>query len=199
MALPTPAEVQELETRKAFLEESLTPKQVQFCYEYLIDFNATQAAIRAGYSEHTAQAIGWENLNKPFISELLSILREERKARAQKTGDDIIEELENIGFSRLNRVIRFRGDNVKLRDSDHLEDKDAAAIESVAISQMQIGDAKDDRTVIKTKVKLYPKTPALTLLAKHHKVCTDKHAAIDSIDLPNGVTINFVSAEGDEE
>lgn len=45
----------------------LTLKQQRFIDEYLIDYNATQACIRAGYSEHTAQAIGTENLTKPLI------------------------------------------------------------------------------------------------------------------------------------
>lgn len=48
-------------------EPKLTIKQKRFVEEYLIDFNATQACIRAGYSEHTAQAIGTENLTKPLI------------------------------------------------------------------------------------------------------------------------------------
>lgn len=46
----------------------LTPKQERFVSEYLVDLNATQAAIRAGYSEHTAKAIGHENLTKPDIA-----------------------------------------------------------------------------------------------------------------------------------
>ena len=48
-------------------EGTVTPKQKRFCDEYLIDTNATQAAIRAGYSEKTAYAIGNENLNKPEL------------------------------------------------------------------------------------------------------------------------------------
>ena len=198
MALLTPQEVKEVEERKALLEETLTLKQIQFCYEYLIDFNATQAAIRAGYSEHSAGTIGNENMQKPEVLELLTILKDERQARARKNGDDVLEELENIAFSRLNRIITFEGDSVTLQDSDQLNDEDAAAIESVQISQMQIGDAKENRTVFKTKVKLYPKVPALTLLAKHHKVCTDKLTiGLDAENLPDGVTINFVSTKGE--
>jgi hypothetical protein len=49
----------------------MTEKQKQFCIEYMIDFNATQAAIRSGYSEKTAQAIGSENLTKPLIKEYI--------------------------------------------------------------------------------------------------------------------------------
>lgn len=56
----------------------LTDKQELFCLEYLIDLNATQAAIRAGYSARTAQAIGAENLTKPLISERIAKAFNER-------------------------------------------------------------------------------------------------------------------------
>lgn len=192
MALLTPAEVQEREERKIFLEETLTSKQVQFCYEYLIDFNATQAAIRAGYSERSAGTIGDQNMQKLAIMELLTILKDERIARARKTGDDVLQELENISFSRMNRIVRVGGDgDLFVKDSDELDDADAAAIESISVVHKKHGK--------ETNVKLYPKIPALTLLAKQHKVCTDKLSiGLDAENLPDGVTINFVSAKGDE-
>ncbi len=56
---------------------SLTAKQERFCLEYVVDFNATQAAIRAGYSEHTAYSIGWENLKKPEIRNRVTALSNE--------------------------------------------------------------------------------------------------------------------------
>lgn len=56
----------------------LTPKQERFCEEYLIDLNATQAAIRAGYSKDTAKVIGSQNLSKLNIAEYITSLREER-------------------------------------------------------------------------------------------------------------------------
>lgn len=56
----------------------LTAKQERFCEEYLIDLNATQAAIRAGYSENTAQKIGSENLSKPVIAEYIAKGKAER-------------------------------------------------------------------------------------------------------------------------
>jgi len=56
------------------MAEKLTAKQEKFCHEYLIDLNATQSAIRAGYSEDTAHSIGWENLRKPEIKARLQLL-----------------------------------------------------------------------------------------------------------------------------
>ena len=55
--------------------DKLTDKQEAFCKEYLIDFNATQAAIRAGYSEKTAYNAGWQNVNKCEIQERLTELK----------------------------------------------------------------------------------------------------------------------------
>jgi len=62
--------------------KGLTPKQAQFVVEYLVDENATQAAIRAGYSKKTAHVIGQENLRKPAI---FKAVKEQLNARAEKT------------------------------------------------------------------------------------------------------------------
>lgn len=68
----------------------LTPKQQRFVEEYLIDMNATQAAIRAGYSEKTARAIGSENLTKPDIAAAVAAAQAETSERIQVTVDDIV-------------------------------------------------------------------------------------------------------------
>ncbi|KAG3043995.1 hypothetical protein PC121_g22193 [Phytophthora cactorum] len=62
---------------------ALTPKQQKFCDEFMIDGNATQAAIRAGYSEKTAYSIGQENLKKPEIAKEID---KRQKKHAEKTG-----------------------------------------------------------------------------------------------------------------
>lgn len=61
----------------------MTKKQKRFVEEYLIDLNATQAAIRAGYSPTTAKEIGCENLTKPNISEAIAKAMAERSLRLQ--------------------------------------------------------------------------------------------------------------------
>ena len=63
----------------------LKGKQQRFCEEYLLDLNATQAAIRAGYSEKTARVIGGENLLKPAIAEVIADLKQ---SRSKKTSID---------------------------------------------------------------------------------------------------------------
>lgn len=75
------------------MADKLTDKQSKFVQEYLIDLNATQAAIRAGYSENTAQVIGSENLSKPIISNAISNARKEHAERCAVTIESLTKEL----------------------------------------------------------------------------------------------------------
>ena len=72
---------------------ALTAKQQRFCEEYMVDMNATQAAIRAGYSEKTAYSIGNENLSKPVITEQIATMREEQASRTLVDADFVIKGL----------------------------------------------------------------------------------------------------------
>ena len=74
-------------------ETKLTAKQKLFCDEYLIDLNATQAAIRAGYSEKTARQIGTENLSKPFIKEYIDKRMAEKEAALIADQDEVLKYL----------------------------------------------------------------------------------------------------------
>ena len=69
---------------------SLTPKQERFVAEYLIDLNATQAAVRAGYSEKTAQMIGSENLAKPMVAAAVAAAVAKRSERTNITQDYVL-------------------------------------------------------------------------------------------------------------
>ena len=68
----------------------LTKKQEAFCEEYLKDMNATQAAIRAGYSKKTAGSIGDENLRKPAIASFLQKVMQERSQRTKIDSDWVL-------------------------------------------------------------------------------------------------------------
>jgi len=69
---------------------SLTQKQEAFVAEYLVDLNATQAAIRAGYSEKTAQMIGSENLAKPMVAAAVAAAVAKRSERTNITQDYVL-------------------------------------------------------------------------------------------------------------
>lgn len=77
---------------------ALTDKQERFVQEYLVDLNATQAAIRAGYSPETAGAIGCENLKKPNIKARIDREMAEISARTGANQERIIRELGEIAF-----------------------------------------------------------------------------------------------------
>lgn len=68
----------------------LTPKQAAFVAEYLLDLNATQAAIRAGYSERTAYRTGADNLRKPQIARAIEAAQADRAERLELTADDVL-------------------------------------------------------------------------------------------------------------
>lgn len=75
---------------------ALTPKQIRFCEEYLIDLNATQAAIRAGYSEKTATIIGFENLTKPNIQEFIQQRQKELQEKTSLTQEWVLNRFKEI-------------------------------------------------------------------------------------------------------
>ena len=77
----------------------MTNKQQLFVGEYLIDFNATQAAIRAGYSENAAEAIGFENLRKPKIEKAIADALKERRERYEITEERVLEEIGAMAFA----------------------------------------------------------------------------------------------------
>lgn len=72
---------------------NLTPKQQRFVEEYLIDLNATQAAIRSGYSEKTAYSVGHENLKKPEIQKAIQEAQESLSNKTQLTVDMVVKGL----------------------------------------------------------------------------------------------------------
>lgn len=75
---------------------NMTPKQKRFCDEYLIDLNATQAAIRAGYSEKTAYSIGVENLKKPEIKNYIAERMAEKESELIADQDEVLQYLTSV-------------------------------------------------------------------------------------------------------
>lgn len=74
----------------------MTAKQQRFCDEYLIDLNATQAAIRSGYSEKTANRIGTENLSKPVIKEYIAARMAEKDAELIADQNEVLKYLTSV-------------------------------------------------------------------------------------------------------
>jgi phage terminase small subunit len=146
---------------------ALTPRQAAFVAEYLVDLNATKAAIRSGYSEKTAHSIGHENLSKPEIQQALTAAMQDRAERTQVTQDMVIAELAKIGFSDLRKVMTDAGALIPVQE---WEDDMAGAISSVEIVRRPNGERdENDRPIIEDVVKLrvWDKLNALEKLGKH--------------------------------
>lgn len=86
----------------------MTPKQEAFVMEYLIDLNATQACIRAGYSEKTAGRIGAENLQKPVIQAEIALAMAARAKRTLISADDVVRDLQTIAQADARELTEFR-------------------------------------------------------------------------------------------
>lgn len=84
--------------------QELTDKQARFCEEYLIDLNATQAAIRAGYSEKTANEQGARLLANVSVQEKIAELKAERSKRTEITQDSVIQELAAVARAEVKGV-----------------------------------------------------------------------------------------------
>lgn len=143
---------------------ALTDKQKRFCEEYVIDLNATQAAIRSGYSEETAYSIGSENLRKPEILEYLKQLQTEISNRNGDLAQKVIDELKKIGFSNIQDYIEA-GNAVK--DLSVIDAQRAAAVSSIKRSVTEFGDEETGGTKTVLEFKLWDKLSALEKLGKH--------------------------------
>ena len=87
---------------------ALEPRQQRFVDEYLVDLNAAQAAIRAGYSEKTAKEIGYENLTKPHIAAAIAEARRRQQERTQITADAVLREAWNIAIADARELVQVK-------------------------------------------------------------------------------------------
>ena len=135
----------------------LNERQKQFCDEYLIDLNATQAAIRAGYSEKTAYRIGAELLHKTSVSEYIEKRRNAQIKRTEITQDRVLVELAKVAFADGTDFATVGKKNrVTLTPTDDLPPDKRAAVASVK---------KGAKGAV--EVKTYDKVKALELLGRH--------------------------------
>lgn len=144
----------------------MTQKQKRFCEEYLVDLNATQAAIRAGYSPDTAYSIGAENLKKPEIRARIDKAMAERSKRTGVNAERVLRELAKIAFVNAPDVIDL--DKAVVLDSATPDD--TAAISGVKVKR----SITDSGETIEREIKLADKIKALELLGKHLGMFTDK-------------------------
>lgn len=151
-------------------EAKLTAKQRKFCDEYLVDRNATQAAIRAGYSKPTAHSIGSENLTKHEVRRHLHLLLDKDSISVKARQNAVIDELTAIAMSKITDVLIFENGRLSIKDIQSWPEGAHRGVESVRI-------AKSGEAVI----KMHPKVPALKALGEHFGLYSDFGVALTTL------------------
>jgi phage terminase small subunit len=163
------------------MAELKNPKQEQFCREYVIDFNASEAAKRAGYAARSAGQQAHALLKKHEIQSRLGELVQERRERARVDGDYVVQRLLQIADFDVRELFTDSG---ALKPASEWPDGAAAAVSGLDVQELHedhgegrqpIGDVK--------KVRTRDTLKALELLGKHLKMFTDKveHSADEGL------------------
>ena len=152
----------------------LTDKRQRFVEEYPVDLNATQAAIRAGYSEKTARQIGANLLSKVYIQTAIQDALAKRSKRTEITTDMVLKELALLGFANMKDYIKISADGDPFIDLSDLTREQAAAISETMVEDYYEGRGEDARQVRKVKIKFHDKKGALVDIGKHLGMFVDK-------------------------
>jgi phage terminase small subunit len=135
-----------------------TPKREQFCREYLIDFCATDAAIRAGFSAKSAKVQAWDLMQMPEIQERIKELQNDLAKRTEITQDRVLAEYAKIAFSDMRHFAAWDANGVTLMPSCLLSEDDA-----VCVAEVSQTVTKDGGSI---KFKLHDKKGALDSICK---------------------------------
>jgi len=179
----------------------LTQKQILFCKEYIIDWNATRAAKAAGYSERTARKIGSENLTKPDIWKQIEREKKAREFRTEITADRVLQETALVAFSDIKNYIEIGEDGqITTKTWNEVPDHLSRAIESISEDRV-IRENPDGSQIIvhdKYKFKLHSKIRALDLLHKHLGLTAEQRFRLDGGEdgQPIEFTIKYVHTNG---
>lgn len=163
----------------------MTKKQKRFAEEYLIDLNATQAAIRAGYSVKTAQEQASRLLSNVMVQQAIAKRMAERSKRTGVNQDRVVLELAKMAFVNPSDVIDTNTGKVLQNASDD----DLACIQSVKVKKTTKGKS----VIEEREVRFYDKTKALEKLGQHLGMWSDK------IDMNVDMDLNIVIDYGDED
>lgn len=162
-------------------DDNLTAKEEQFCREYLVDLNATQAAIRAGYSERSAKQTAYRLLERDRVQARVKSLMDRRAQRTEITADRVLQEYAKLAFANQIDFFEVTEDGRVVVDLARLTPDQAAAIQEIrqeATTVVEQGDGEDGKDAhlltLNTKVKLHDKKGALDSIARHLGMFNDK-------------------------
>lgn len=141
---------------------ALTDKQEIFCREYLVDLNATQAAIRAGYSDKTANRIAAQLLSKLDIGKRIQELKSERGERLEVDADYVLKRLVEIDQMDVADILLSNGEIKPI--------KDWPKVWRITLSGIDVTEMTGDAAGLLKKIKWPDKVKNLELLGKHISV-----------------------------
>lgn len=144
---------------------ALTEKMIRFCNEYLIDLNATQAAIRAGYPEGSAGSIGSENLQKPDIQAYLEVRRREIQTRLELNQDWVLMRLKQVSDRSMQAepVLKWDYDEKKFVETGEYQFDSAGANKATELIGKHLGMFVNKVDVTTKGDSLNEKKPVVTL------------------------------------
>jgi phage terminase small subunit len=146
-------------------KRGMTPKQAAFVEQYLLDMNATQAAIRAGYSKKTADVIAGELLRKTWVAEAVEKAKAKRSAKVGITQERVLRELELLAFSDVTHYVVDEHGNVKLAEG--APEGALRALSSIKHKVRTIGGGENAVVEHDVEVKLWNKPDPLKLAGRH--------------------------------
>lgn len=150
----------------------LTPKQAAFVQHYLIDLNATQAAIRAGYRAKSAYAIGSENLRKPEIASAIAKAKQKRAERVDMSADRVLLEIKRLAFFDPRKLFN---DDGSPRAITELDEDTVRAVAGLDVHEEFEGSGQERQRVgLVKKWKIVDKVAALTLAMRHLGMLDDR-------------------------
>lgn len=150
----------------------LTSKQIRFCQEYIVDMNATQAAIRAGYSEKSAMEQGYQLLQKTPVRQKVDELKVAQQKRIEISADTILRELLRLATVDVTQAFDERG---WLKDLKDIPEDVRRAISGLEIQELFQGEGEDRHIIgVVRKLRFYDKIKPLELLGKHIKLFADR-------------------------
>lgn len=146
------------------MTDKLTAKQERFVAEYLIDLNATQAAIRSGYSAKTAEVQGSRLLSIAKVAAQVAAAQQKRGADTNITAARVLQEIARLAFFDPRRLLNEDGTPKPMNE---LDDDTAAAIAGMDVQEIKFGSGEDSPVAVVKKYKIADKNAALEKLSKH--------------------------------
>lgn len=151
------------------MSKSSQAKRAAFVAEYLVDLNATQAAIRAGYSERTAKQQGARLLTKGDVQAELQAAMKARAERTEVTQDRVLKELARLAFFDMRKLY---GEDGSLKRPQDWDDDTAAVLAGIEVVELA-GEQGALPQFVK-KAKVWDKAAALSLCMRHLGMLVDK-------------------------